>query len=170
MPGSRGGAVYSICFKDSFIFAGIKGGVYVSSDDGEHWKKVNPDLPPREHEAIVLSLAVAGETIIAAFNEPGVYISSDEGYNWHQADIYASLRKSPFVIAANKNFIIVGNSIGNTYKSYDNALIWELDTLSNVTSFAIKDSIVLAQLASGVYFYQLQAGNVILTKKFVPMK
>lgn len=53
-----------------------------------------------------MSLAVAGETIIAAFNEPGVYISSDEGYNWHQADIYASLRKSPFVIAANKNFII----------------------------------------------------------------
>ena len=145
MPGSRGGAVYSICFKDSLMFAGIKGGVYVSADDGEHWKKVNPDLPPRENSALVFSLASSGEKLIAAFNEPGVYISSDDGNNWFKANINECLRCTPYEITANEDFIIGGNISGKTYKSYDNGLTWELDTLSWATSFAIKDSLVLAQ-------------------------
>lgn len=145
MPGSRGGAVYSICFKDSLMFAGVEGGIFVSSDTGEHWKKVNPDLPPRESEATVLSLALGEETLIAAFNEPGVYISSDEGDNWFQANINENLRSTPLEIAADKNFIIGGNPLENTYKSFDNGLTWELDTLSRVTGLAIKDSIILAK-------------------------
>ena len=145
MPSSHGGTVYSICFKDSLMFAGISGGVFVSSDNGEHWKKVNPDLPPRENGAVVFSLALTGETLIAAFNEPGVYISSDEGRNWSKANINENLRSTPFEIAADKNFIIGGNFAKNTYKSYDNGLTWELDTLPGLSGLAIKDSIVLAQ-------------------------
>ncbi len=152
MPGSRGGTVYSICFKDSLMFAGIKGGVYVSSDDGEHWKKVNPDLPPRENSAIVFSLALSGEKLIAAFNEPGVYISSDEGNNWFKANINENLRYTPDAIAADKNWIIGTNRSVNIYQSHDYGITWEKsDSISHPLSADIKDSVAVVLSNSGIY-------------------
>jgi photosystem II stability/assembly factor-like uncharacterized protein len=145
MPGALGGAVYSICVQDSNLYAGIQGGVYVSKDDGAHWLEVNPDLPPRENNEIVMSLVATNENIIAAFNEPGVYVFGNGGNNWSKANINEDLRYTPFVIAANESLIIGGNFLGNTYKSYDNGMTWEKDSLTWVNSLAVKDSLVLAE-------------------------
>ncbi|MGA9294239.1 MAG: T9SS type A sorting domain-containing protein, partial [Ignavibacteriaceae bacterium] len=145
MPGSQGGAVYSICFEDSLLFAGIQGGLYVSSDGGEHWKNANPELPPRESGTAPVSLVSSNNSLIAAYSEPGVYISRDNGNSWFKADIKEGLRLTPRIIAANENFIIGGNNSGNTYKSYDDGITWEKDSLKWINSLAIQDSIILAQ-------------------------
>ena len=100
MPGSHLGLVLSLCVKDSELFAGTMDGVYVSRDNGGHWRKVNPVLPAREFTPYAQSITLSGSNIIVGFSEPNVYITSDDGESWKSAQIPGWLRETPMAIAS----------------------------------------------------------------------
>ena len=146
MPGGLGGAVYSVCAKDSFLFAGTDAGIFRSSDNGEHWKKVNPLFLPREFTPTAMSIVANGPYIIAGFREPDVYISSDNGESWTAAGLLAiaGRRATPSEIGASGDWVIGGGSPFPAYQSINNGVSWEqIPSSSNLSSAVVQDSIAL---------------------------
>ena len=119
LPGSRHGAVYNLCVRDTELCAGITGGVYRSKDNGAHWQNINPTLPPRETNPSLWSLVCNKQSVYAMLgNGANMYISPDGGTSWIKSVIPTTSYSSPFVTAASGNTIVAGLG-GVTYRSTD---------------------------------------------------
>ena len=144
-PGSRYGAVYYLCVRDTELFAGITGGIFRSKDNGAHWQNFNPILPPRETNPSIWSLAVNDQRLYAMLgNGPNIYISSDGEINWIKSVLPTTSYSSPFVTAASGNTIVAG--LGGSYRSTDNGTTWSrIGSLSYILGITRRDSIMLAE-------------------------
>ncbi|MBN2424598.1 MAG: T9SS type A sorting domain-containing protein [Calditrichaceae bacterium] len=154
LPTSSGGAVNSICVKGEKIFAGKDEGIYISEDNGLHWRKMNPDLQPRYSLDPNLRLVVAtNEFIIITGSDLDVHISKDDGETWIKQGLATSPRTTPDRIAAGGDWIICGETIGYCFngQSLDGGLTWtEFDSLTSIISAGINDSIALVATSSGL--------------------
>ncbi|MER3496666.1 MAG: hypothetical protein C4320_07805, partial [Armatimonadota bacterium] len=74
--GPEGGPVESLVTDGTHVFAATRGGLYVSTDNGQSWMP-NPGLA----DAFVRSLAFDG-TYLFASTLKGVFRSSDRGQTW----------------------------------------------------------------------------------------
>lgn len=72
------GAVNTIALLGDKFFIGTGDGVFISSDNGISWNKVNIGIPEKN----VAAITVSGNTLIAAVNDNGIYISADSGTTW----------------------------------------------------------------------------------------
>ena len=149
MPGSPLSEIYSLSVKGTEVFAGTVDGVYRSTDDGAHWKEVNPILPARATQPRVWSLTVTGQYIMASFYETNLYVSSDDGANWKSA-VVGEMGTAPLITAASVSYFLGGSPTSATYRSTDNGANWaQLGSPYAVRSIAMQDSIVLVTGSAG---------------------
>jgi photosystem II stability/assembly factor-like uncharacterized protein len=79
----------------SLLVGGPHSGIYKSTDNGKHWKKVNTGLPKGDMGKIGLGVTPANPnlvyaTIEAGEGEKGFYRSADKGERWERRNAYIS--------------------------------------------------------------------------------
>jgi photosystem II stability/assembly factor-like uncharacterized protein len=74
--GPLGGRIATFCFDGNRTYAGGKGGVFLSDDEGNHWKRVGPD------DISVTKIVTLGGYIIVGTEGNGIYRSADGGMTW----------------------------------------------------------------------------------------
>jgi photosystem II stability/assembly factor-like uncharacterized protein len=70
-------AIWCMAASGTSLFAGTRGGVFLSSDAGESWTAVNTGLTMTD----VRALAVSGNEIYAAVYGRGVFVSTNNGHS-----------------------------------------------------------------------------------------
>lgn len=169
--------VTSLCVNDSDIFAGAGlGGVFLSTNKGTSWRGImNNDLPTVEP---VIALAVSGPYLIAAVRDSGLWRKPlqeildvkqtppnslitfilDQNYpNPFNPNTTISFTIPSKVFVTLKVFDIMGRTITTIVSK-------ELSAGNYIEQWHAAD------LSSGVYFYRLQAGNFVQTKKLLLLK
>jgi hypothetical protein len=158
------------------IFAGTNNaGVIVSTDNGLTWNSANSGLSDKS----VYSLAVSGAYLFAGTNVSGVWKRQlSELESIHETPPAQILQQfslsqnypNPFNPNTTIRYSIPKASFVNI-RIYD-ILGREVKTLANEQKQAGNYSINFNgnNFASGIYFYRMQAGNFIQTKKLVLLK
>src|SRR5262249_30732377 len=83
--GPEGGGVTSFLVSGTSVFAGARGGVLLSTNNGRSWTELGEGLPADKD---VLSLAVSGAKLFArtggvgTSSGAGIYRSTDQGQSW----------------------------------------------------------------------------------------
>ncbi|MFW9928526.1 MAG: T9SS type A sorting domain-containing protein [Candidatus Thorarchaeota archaeon] len=109
------------------IFTGTNGGVFISTDNGLNWKKINNGLTNTH----VWSLAAftngeKGRMVFAGTND-GIFFSSDDGKHWIQSNngFTGSTVTSIAISSSSKGGInIFAGTYGNAFLSTDNGSKW----------------------------------------------
>ncbi|MFN3695315.1 MAG: T9SS type A sorting domain-containing protein [Ignavibacterium sp.] len=174
--GSAASTFNTFTFSSTNSFAGASaGGVFLSTDNGLSWNAVNTGLSDID----VLSLTVKDDTLFAGTFSSGVWKRSLSEIITSADDLiinlpaYFSLAQNypnPF----NPNTKISWQSpVGShqTLKVYD-VLGNEVATLVNEERPAGSYEVDFnaAGLSSGIYFYRLQAGSFVETKKMILLR
>lgn len=81
-----GNTAYSLATNGAKLYAGTDSGLFVSSNNGDLWTKINTGLPNDHLAGLVLSMAVYGNYMFAGTNSNGVIYSSDQGVTWTKRD------------------------------------------------------------------------------------
>ena len=174
--------VLSFAFSDDNIFVSTwRGGVYLSTNNGTNWTSVNTGAMDFDYGSVstVQSLAVIGSELFAATRGAGVWrrpltemITDVEEleYNLPEKYLLEQNYPNPFnpsttikysIPNASKVIIKIFDVLGN-----------EIETLVSeekpVSTFELNWN--ATNLPSGVYFYQLKAGDFIQTKKMILLK
>ena len=68
--------VYTIAIKSNDIFVGTSHGIYFSPDNGNNW--IYKDIGLR-YNAIIYSIVISGDNIIASTSDSGIFLSTDYG-------------------------------------------------------------------------------------------
>ena len=158
-----------------FVFAGTFNGIFRSSDEGITWNKINGGLDGY----FIYDLTIAGDYIYAGVNDGAVWrrplseiTSVSENNKSSLPDDFALFQNfpNPFNPSTNITYSLPKNA-HVILKIYD-VLGREITTLVNEEKSAGYYSMRFdgSKLSSGVYFYRIQAGNFVSTKKFVLMK
>jgi photosystem II stability/assembly factor-like uncharacterized protein len=106
------------------------GGVFQSSDGGEHWQASNAGLPSY-HVYALLCDPITPTVVYAGTRDSGVFRSSDGGQTWAAASqglaestVYA-LGVGPAVNPGRQEAIYAGTDAGRLYRSEDGGQTWE---------------------------------------------
>ncbi len=167
--------------RDGYIFAGTEiNGVFVSTDNGEEWVQINEGLT----NYMILSLMVKQDGyIFAGTNGSGVFrsTSSTTGVDESNQFIYSFKLFQNYPNPFNPSTIIKFSipsvetyrdaSLLITLKVFD-ILGKEVATLVNEEKPAGNYEVEFnaSHLASGIYYYQLKAGDYVELKKMILMK
>jgi len=174
-PDGYSAALNSLITTGNTLVAGTSEGIYFSTDNGESWNDFTGDLPTR---VSITSITADNQFITVGTAEnvwqrsisniTGVY---EKANNIIPAEYNLSQNyPNPFNPATTINFQIpVSGKV--TIKIYD-LLGREVKSLVNEFKIAGKYSVKFnaSNLASGVYFYNLRAGNFVQTKKMILTK
>jgi hypothetical protein len=172
-----GGLVNTIFSYLDNLFAGVANlGVYLSTDYGSSWTPINEGLPSSNYPQDFMT---SGGKIFLAAHYDGLYwrdlselVSGVENISGEIPKIF-NLKQNfpnPFNPTTNINFSIAEES----YVTLEifNELGEKVDILisKELTTGNYKYNWYAKNLPSGVYFYQLEAGSFIETKKMILMK
>ncbi len=173
-------SVFSLNVSGTNLFAGTWAGVFLSTNNGTSWTAVNNGLP--NINAGVCAFAVSGTNLFAGTYVGGVWrrplsemITDVEEVE--QLPNNFTLKQNcpnPFNPSTKISWLVPVGS-WQTLKVYD-VLGNEVATLVNeyklAGSYEVEFSTIggAVNLPSGVYFYRIQAGDFIQTKKLVLMK
>ena len=168
--------IYDFAVTGSDVFAGTSGGVFLSTDFGLHWSNVSS----QELNTEIISIAILGSDLVAGTEGAGVIwkrpLSEMIAFSNVSDRLLAFDFKleqnypNPFNPTTNIKYSILKESFV-TIKVYD-ILGKEITTLVNERKSAGNYSINFdgSNLPSGIYFYRMQAGSFVSTKKFVLLK
>ena len=166
--------VNTLVFNRTNYFAGTNAGVFLSTNHGTSWSSVNSGL----NQLGVQSLAIIGDTLFAGSG----------GGVWKRplSDMITSVNQTPSNFPTNFNLeqnypnpfnpsTTINYSLPKaslvTIKVYD-ILGREIATLvnqqKNPGNYEVQFN--ASKLASGVYFYRMQAGDFVETKKLLLLK
>ncbi|MHB9012952.1 MAG: T9SS type A sorting domain-containing protein [Ignavibacteriaceae bacterium] len=169
--------VWTFAKVDSMLFVGTNGGVFASTNNTFNWIPINSGLSNSD----VTSLVIKDTNIFAG--SFGVYVLSLNNIftptvvkqiknSYPQEFFLAQNYPNPFNPSTTINFAVQKESFVSI-KVYD-ALGREIATLVNeekpVGNYSVQLVLGNKQLASGVYFYRMQAGSFVETKKLIFMK
>lgn len=133
--------IRSLTVNGNDIYAGTFG-VYRSTNNGLLWTKLN-----QTWNASVVSVAVSGNTILAATVNSGCYISTDNGANWNT--INTGLPSSLNAVAIVGTTFLAGANSG-LYISTNNGASWTLTSVTDgIGSFTSVGTNVFAGSSSG---------------------
>ncbi len=133
--------IRSLTVNGNDIYAGTFG-VYRSANSGLLWTKLN-----QTWNASVVSVAVSGNTILAATTSSGCYISTDNGANWNT--INTGLPSSLNAVAIVGTTFLAGANSG-LYISTNSGANWTLTSVTDaIGSFTSVGTNVFAGGSSG---------------------
>jgi hypothetical protein len=175
-------AVGDIDFVDAFVFSGnnifaANGGVYLSTNDGSSWIAVNDGFPARRQ--IYTVSIIANDIYAGAFEGSGVWrrplseMITDVRDKQNNMPTHFALEQNypnPFNPVTTISFSLPSKSFVSL-KVFD-LIGREVATLVNeeLSSGTHSRQWNAAALPSGIYFYQLQAGNFTETRKLVLLR
>jgi len=168
--------VQALAVSSANLFAGTESGVFLSTNNGTTWTAVNTGFDPFTD---VSALAVSDTTLFAGAGGNGVWrrplsqiITSVESFS-SEPPLHFSLEQNypnPFNPTTTivyglrektnvelKVFDVLGREVETIVNSEQDAGYYEIEFNAS-------------KLASGIYFYRLQAGSFVETKKMVLMK
>lgn len=158
------------------IFAGTGGGVYLSTNNGTNWAAVNDGL---NNDIIVISFAVSGAYIFISTLNNGIWMRP---LSEVITDVKNRLNNLPTSFSLQQNFpnpfnptTTIDYSLPKsefvTIKLYD-AIGREIKTLVKGQKTAGNYSMQFngSNLSSGIYFYRMQSGNYVETRKLLLLK
>ncbi len=169
--------ILSLAVYGSYLYAGtFGGGVVLSTDGGKTWQSINSGLPAHSN---VSALAVCDSILIAGTNSNGVWkrplseISTSVEVHLKDLPMHFSLYQNypnPFNPSTTISFILPLKSL--VFLKVFDILGREVATLANEEMLAGNHSFNwnAANLASGIYFYRLQAGSFTETKKLILLR
>jgi len=152
---SFGGPVYSLGESGLHVFAGTKGGIYLSNDGGYTWLPSDSGLVVNQY---VSAFAFAGDTVFAGTYGDGVYRSTDFGTTWIPVNNGLS-EVFVFALASFGGKIYAGTDGLGVFVSTDAGASWNMADsglssaeINVVYSFAISEgSIFAGTYGGGVY-------------------
>ncbi len=159
-PGVPGGQVYSLALvpgRDGRVFAGTRGGVYLSPDFGATWSHATAGLPEVEKVTSLLIDAEQPERIYAG-SWQCAYLSEDGGRTWR--GLFTGMLRDSEVFSLTpvpgKPEELWASTCGWVYKSADRGQSWtrlrEGLSTRRVPSFAaLADGRLLAGTVAGLY-------------------
>jgi photosystem II stability/assembly factor-like uncharacterized protein len=170
-------AVSSIIVSGTNLFAGTRGeGVFISTDSGNNWDPANTGLT----NGLIPSLFISGSNLLAATNGNGVWsrplsemMSKSVSSSFLVAPDQFSLEQNypnPFNPTTTIRYSIPRN--GHVNLSVYNLLGEEAAVLvnENIEAGVHEVTFKAAALPSGVYFYQLTAGDFVQTEKMILLR
>ena len=138
---------YSMAHHGKYIFFGNDyGEIYRSSNDGDSWTRV--DSIGYDGSATVGSMAVIGNTLLAATEHRGIFRSTDDGITWDSSDV-GLLQQSVTSLLVHGAFVFAGVN-GGLYMSIDSGRSWILANAGltwDVISLAVLDSTLFAGIS-----------------------
>ncbi|MHB8336561.1 MAG: T9SS type A sorting domain-containing protein [Ignavibacteriaceae bacterium] len=157
------------------LFTGTSGGVFLSTNNGTSWTEVNSGLANNYVNAFVIS----GTTLFAGTNGNGVWrrtlsemvtLIKDKRNDLPADFSLAQNYPNPFNPTTTINYLVPKTSLV-TIMVYD-ILGNEVANLVNeekpVGNYKVEFK--ASKLSSGIYFYRMQAGSFVETKKLILMK
>jgi|WetSurMetagenome_2_1015567.scaffolds.fasta_scaffold33543_2 photosystem II stability/assembly factor-like uncharacterized protein len=160
----------------NYIFAATLNGIFLSNNGAETWNNISGNLANEK----ITSVAVNSEGIVFVGTSQGVFKSDNiqtEVLKDKNKELFFSLSQNhpnPFNPSTKiswqtpvsdwqtlKVYDVLGNEVATLVNEYRAAGSYEVEFKSTVGSH---------QLANGVYFYQLKAGDYVETKKMILMK
>jgi len=133
------GFVYSLAVSGTNLFAGTWGGVFLSTDNGTSWTRVNNGLT----KGFVNALAVSGTNLFAGTGCDGVFLSTNNGKSWTQVNTGLT-DTVVWSLAVSGTNLFAGTEGGGVFLSTNNGKSWtEVNTgLTNtyVLSLALPSS------------------------------
>jgi photosystem II stability/assembly factor-like uncharacterized protein len=149
-PYAYGGNVTAFAISGTNVFAGTEvGGVFLSTNNGTSWARVNTGLTNTSVEA----LALLGMNLFAGTYNGGVFLSTNNGTSW--AAVNTGLL-NPFVtaLAVSGTNLFAGTWFG-VFLSTDNGTSWTAAdtglTYRNVYALAVSGSNLFAGTDDGVF-------------------
>ncbi len=164
--------IYALAQKSNTIFAGSSDGVYASYDDGRHWYHAGL-------KGQIASLFAADSFLVASVSGDGTYrrpfselASVQEGAGVSQPQLFALEQNypNPFNPATTIRYAVPHRS--RVTLTVFNMLGQQAATLVSGEVEAGYHEVQFngSGLASGVYFYRLQAGDFVQTRKLLLLK
>lgn len=172
--------VFALITNGSNIFAATYGsGVYLSTNNGDNWSEVNNGLSSLSLRALAVcgSYLYAGGDISGVWRRPLSEMITDVNDNENELPIdFILLQNYPnpfnpsttisFQLPASSNvtlkvYDILGNEVATLSDEYKPAGSYQVD---------FNTSSIKYQTSSGIYFYRLQAGDFIQSKKMILLK
>ena len=152
-------AFYSLVVKDTDLYAGTKGAIFKSSNNGANWVRLDFGSPNT-----VRSFAIAGQNIFA-LTDNGVFVSTDDGATWaarnaglptdyHKAiSVNSIFALGNRVYAATLGGLYIGAPDGNSWIMYDNVL-----AAKNVCCLASRGPFLFAGTVPSGFYYSGDSG------------
>lgn len=121
----RGLPTYSLQTAGGRLFAATTRGVYRSNDGGATWTQTELSSTGTLSGKTVRTLALLGNTLLAAVWNDGIYRSADNGITWTFTDIVpgSTVEKTFRTLSVYGATAYVGSSEGNLYQS-QNGTTW----------------------------------------------
>jgi len=104
----------------NILYAGMQdGGVFRSSDCGEHWESVifKPD-------SYVSTIAATPYSVFAASCNLGFYRSDDHGASWHEVEVAHETRVCSVYYSPHGGVLLVSTQDGQVFVSLDGGGVW----------------------------------------------
>jgi len=161
--------------QNGYLFAGTYGGVFWSTDNGENWSELNSGLTG--YTVYKLSINPAG--YLLASTDDGMFKSLNTTTDVNTNEInppseYLLHQNYPNPFNPNTTIKYQIPEISFvTIKVYDvlgKEIVTLVDEEKPAGEYNVEFRIDNLELSSGIFFYQLQAGNYIETKKMVLLK
>jgi photosystem II stability/assembly factor-like uncharacterized protein len=148
--GPYGGQVTAFAVNGSTLFAATgRGGVYRSTDYGEHWTTVNTGLTSYQ----IFAFAASGSNLVAQTGS-GVYRSTDNGEHWNRAE--SGLPAGAFVqtlVVNGTEFYAMPYGMG-VYRSTDGGVSW------STCNSRLPDSLLIGLTVVGTDLIAVTGGAV----------
>jgi hypothetical protein len=136
-PFQTTGYVWSLAVSGNKVFAGAQGGLFVSTNNGALWTRVDSGIQSTVH-----SFAINGIRIFAGTQGGGVFLSTDNGTSWTAVDsglprgtTVQSLATNVFghVFAGTNRGLFISNNYGTSWTA-DSTLGLPTTTVSSVAA------------------------------------
>jgi photosystem II stability/assembly factor-like uncharacterized protein len=109
----------------SFSIGSLKGGVYLSTNNGASWAAKNTGLPySNDTYYCIEALAINGSNIFAGTNGQGIYLSTNNGNSWTAVNNGFSPNLKAMSLAINDSNIFSGTYNDGIYLSTNNGTSW----------------------------------------------
>lgn len=146
--------VTQLAVSDSGIFALTKGGVFLSTNDGNSWSMIRTWIPGNMlvGDTVVYSMAVTGEGLLGGTGGEGILLTTDNGATWvHEDSGMPNPNLTIYSLAARDSLVLAGTNDG-IFVSSDGGTSWRAPVslpvgfyVSGYDCFAIGDSVIFAE-------------------------
>jgi photosystem II stability/assembly factor-like uncharacterized protein len=110
--------ILSLASSGTYLFAGTNGGMYRSSDNGDSWTAVTPEM----RNPVIYAFAVAGGSIFTGTDD-GIYRSANNGDRWEEVNDGLTAH-TIYAFATGDSTILAGTSNGFIYRSTGKDVRW----------------------------------------------